>query len=73
MISNERYFPNSLQPFGCSNYNNRPRPQITEQTLRSCEFEIEKKVFLLVLKENHYGRFLRIVGNRPAKPSYVVG
>ena len=49
-------------------YGTQPRPQIQENTLLRSEVFIERKEFLLVLKENPRGRFLRIAehnGNRP--------
>jgi PurA ssDNA and RNA-binding protein len=44
-----------------------PRPPIQEDTLKSDKIQIERKTFLLTLKENPRGRFLRItedVGGR---------
>jgi hypothetical protein len=66
MISNERRSPYISRPYGASNYN-QPRPQVIEDTLRSGELQIERKLFFLNLKENPRGRFLRIseeVGGR---------
>ena len=61
MISNDR-------PAG---YGNRsygsPKPPINEDTLKSEKIQIERKTFVLALKENARGRFLRItedVGGR---------
>jgi len=36
------------------------RPPVTEETLRSDKIQIERKTFLISLKENPRGRFLRI-------------
>lgn len=61
MISNER-----PSPFGRRAYS-QPRPPIQEDTLKSEKIQIERKTFLLTLKENPRGRFLRItedVGGR---------
>jgi hypothetical protein len=44
-----------------------PRPSVPEETLKSEKIQVERKTFLLVLKENARGRFLRItedVGGR---------
>ncbi len=44
-----------------------PRPPVNEDTLRSAKIQIERKTFVLALKENLRGRFLRItedVGGR---------
>jgi hypothetical protein len=39
----------------------QPRPPVQEDTLKSGEVQIERKKFVLFLKENPRGRFLRIV------------
>lgn len=61
MISNERPSPFGRRPYG------QPRPPVNEDTLKSEKIQIERKTFLLTLKENPRGRFLRItedVGGR---------
>ncbi len=45
----------------------QPRQPVQEDTLKSGQVQIERKVFVLTLKENPRGRFLRIteeVGGR---------
>ncbi len=45
----------------------QPRQPVQEDTLKSVELQIERKIFVLTLKENPRGRFLRItedVGGR---------
>jgi hypothetical protein len=45
----------------------QPRPYVPEDTLKTAEIQIERKHFLLMLKENARGRFVRIaedVGGR---------
>ncbi len=66
MISNER-----PSPFGKRSRGDRPssppKPPVTEETLKSAKIQIERKTFVLALKENLRGRFLRItedVGGR---------
>jgi hypothetical protein len=62
-ISNER-----PSPFNRRNLPNRrpvfegdgPRPQVQEDTIKSATLQIERKTYLLTLKENPRGRFLRI-------------
>ncbi len=54
MISNER-----PSPFGQRQYS-QPRPPSNEDTLKSEKIQIERKTFVLTLKENPRGRFLRI-------------
>jgi hypothetical protein len=71
MISNERPSPYGRRPYqgqayGASKYG-QPRPPVNEDTLKSAEVQIERKNFVLTLKENPRGRFLRItedVGGR---------
>lgn len=76
MISNERPSPYGRRPYqghgyGApkynQQYNQQPRPPVNEDTLKSAEVQIERKNFVLTLKENPRGRFLRItedVGGR---------
>lgn len=54
MISNERPSPFGRRPY------NQPRPPVNEDTLKSEKIQIERKTFVLTLKENPRGRFLRI-------------
>ena len=73
MISNERPSPygrrpyQSSQGYGAPKYNSQPRPPVNEDTLLTAEVQIERKFFVMTLKENPRGRFLRItedVGGR---------
>ncbi|HEY5345047.1 MAG TPA: RNA-binding protein [Verrucomicrobiae bacterium] len=73
MISNERPSPfgrrpyQSSQGYGAPKYNSQPRPPVNEDTLKTAEVQIERKFFVMTLKENPRGRFLRItedVGGR---------
>lgn len=61
MISNDR-----SSPFGNRNQGSS-KPPSNEETLKSEKIQIERKTFLLSLKQNPRGRFLRItedVGGR---------
>ena len=61
MISNERPSPYGRAPYG------QPKQPVIEDTLKSERIQIERKTFVLTLKENPRGRFLRItedVGGR---------
>lgn len=61
MISNERPSPFAQR------HVIRPKPPVNEDTLKSEQVQIERKTFILTLKENPRGRFLRItedVGGR---------
>lgn len=63
MISNERSSPRGNRPYGSY----PPKPPVNEDTLRTEKIQIERKTFVLTLKENPRGRFLRItedVGGR---------
>ena len=76
MISNERPSPygnrghsdryHSDRPHGERPYS-APKPPVNEDTIKSAKIQIERKTFVLALKENPRGRFLRItedVGGR---------
>jgi hypothetical protein len=64
MISNERRWPShrnfQRQPYFEQPHSPAPRPTLREDTLESREIQIERKHFLVMLKENPRGRFLRI-------------
>jgi hypothetical protein len=71
MISNERPAPYGNRPHSERPHGDRPhgapKPPVNEETLRSAKIQIERKTFVLALKENLRGRFLRItedVGGR---------
>jgi hypothetical protein len=71
MISNERPSPYGRRPYQGQGYGapkyGQPKPPVNEDTLKSAEIQIERKNFVLTLKENPRGRFLRItedVGGR---------
>ncbi len=64
MISNDRFAPRGGNR---SHGSQNPRPPVNEDTLRTEKIQIERKTFVLALKENPRGRFLRItedVGGR---------
>jgi len=66
MISNEHPSPYGDRPHGDRPYS-APKPPVNEDTLKSAKIQIERKTFVLALKENLRGRFLRItedVGGR---------
>ncbi len=71
MISNERTWPGrrngESKPYLAQSKLRPPRPVVPEDTLKSTELDIERKHFVLTLKENSRGRFLRtseVVGVR---------
>ena len=66
MISNERPSPYGNRPHGDYPHS-APKPPVNEDTLKTAKIQIERKTFVLALKENPRGRFLRItedVGGR---------
>ena len=66
MISNDRSAPYGSRPHG-ERPHGSAKPPVAEDTLKSAKIQIERKTFVLALKENPRGRFLRItedVGGR---------
>ena len=66
MISNDPLSLSGHRPHGERSHG-LPRPPVNEDTLKSAKIQIERKTFVLALKENARGRFLRItedVGGR---------
>jgi len=62
MISNERPSYGN-RAYGCSS----PKPPVNEDTLKTEKLQVERKTFIVTLRENPRGRFLRItedVGGR---------
>lgn len=67
MISNERPSPFARSQHQQHRHYSTPKPPSNEDTLRTEKIQIERKTFVLTLKENPRGRFLRItedVGGR---------
>ncbi|MGC3959098.1 MAG: RNA-binding protein [Verrucomicrobiota bacterium] len=72
MISNERPSPHRHQPHhGQSSYQ-QPRPVVQEDTLKNDTMQVERKSFVLTLKENVRGRFLRITEDAKGKYSTII-
>jgi hypothetical protein len=66
MISNDRSTPYGNRPHD-EHPHGSAKPPVAEDTLKSAKIQIERKTFILALKENTRGRFLRItedVGGR---------
>jgi hypothetical protein len=76
MISNERPSPSYRQPYRQpyhQPYAQPPsRPFVQEDTLKSEQIQIERKSFLLTLKENPRGRFLRISEDVGGKRNSII-
>lgn len=76
MISNERPSPFHRQPYRQpyqQPYGQQPpRPFVQEDTLKAGEVQIERKFFVLTLKENLRGRFLRITEEVGGKHSTII-
>lgn len=50
----------------------RKKKSPQEKTLRSAELTIERKSFILALKENHRGQFVRVVEQTGANHSTII-
>jgi hypothetical protein len=61
MISNERPSPFRPRPLTQPWHQSPPHPRANEDTLKSQEVQVERKMFVFLLKENPRGRFLRII------------
>jgi hypothetical protein len=72
MISNERPSPFHRQPYHQHYAPQPPRPFVQEDTLKSGQIQIERKSFLLTLKENSRGRFLRIAEDVGGKRNSII-
>ena len=70
MISNERPSPYGRRPYQGQRL--PPRPFIQEDTIKTAELQIERKLVTITLKENVRGRFLRITEEAGAKRSTVI-
>ena len=66
-ISHERRYPGS----GYRN-SGMPHPPPPEETICSEKFQVERKVFILSLKENPRGRFLRITEDVGGRRDHVI-
>ena len=49
-----------------------PRPPVQEDILKSGEVQIERKNFVLILKENPRGRFLRIIEQAGGRSESII-
>ena len=76
MISNERPSPYGRQPYRQPYHQpyapQPPRPFVPEDTLKAGEVQIERKFFVLTLKENPRGRFLRISEDVGGKRNAII-
>lgn len=67
MISHDRkYASNGFRNSGV------PHPPPPEESIRSEKFQVERKVFILSLKENPRGRFLRITEDVGGRRDHVI-
>ena len=72
MISNERSWPHLRRPAPSQGYQPMPRAFVQEDTLKTGEIQIERKIFTFTLKENVRGRFLRITEDTSGKRSTII-
>lgn len=49
-----------------------PHPPPPEETIRTEKFQVERKVFVLSLKENPRGRFLRITEDVGGRRDHII-
>lgn len=68
MISHERRYPSG--GYRSSGVPHPPPPP--EETIRSEKFQVERKVFILSLKENPRGRFLRLTEDVGGRRDHVI-
>ena len=72
MISNERPSPYGRRPYQSPGYQQTPRPFVPEDTLKTTEIQVERKIITITLKENSRGRFLRITEDAGTKRNTVI-
>jgi hypothetical protein len=72
MISNERPSPYGRQPYQAQGYPQTPRPFVQEDTIKTVEFQVERKFITVTLKENPRGRFLRITEDASGKRNTII-
>ncbi len=67
MISHDRnYASNGFRNSGA------PHPSPPEESIRSEKFQVERKVFIVSLKENPRGRFLRITEDVGGRRDHII-
>ena len=72
MITNERPSPYGRRPYEGRGYQPPIRPFVQEDTIKTAEFQVERKFITVTLKENPRGRFLRITEEAGSKRSTVI-
>ena len=72
MISNYRPSPYGRRPFEGHGYQQPPRPPVNEDTIKTAEVQIERKIFTFTLRENPRGRFLRITEDAGSKRNTII-
>ena len=72
MISNERPSPYGRRPYQGQGYQQPPRPIVQEDTIKTSEIQVERKIFTITLKENPQGRFLRITEEAGTKRNSII-
>jgi hypothetical protein len=76
VISNERPSPFNRRPYQGQAYGHpqygQPKPPVPEDTIKSVEIQVERKIFVFALKENVRGRFLRITEDAGGKHNTII-
>jgi len=68
MFSNER----DRSSYGNKIYGYTPKPPVAEDVLRTEKIQVERKTFILTLRENPRGRFLRITEDVAGRHNSVI-
>ena len=68
----ERPTPYGHRPYERQGFPKPPRPFVQEDTIKTAEFQVERKLITVTLKENPRGRFLRITEDAGTKRSTII-
>lgn len=71
MFFNERPSPYGRRPYQGQG-SQPPRPFVQEDTIKTAELQVERKLFTITLKENPRGRFLRITEEAGTKRNTII-
>jgi len=65
-------FSNERPAYGNRAYGYTPKPPVAEDVLRTEKIQVERKTFILTLRENPRGRFLRITEDVAGRHNSVI-
>lgn len=76
MISNERPSPFARRPYASKSATDAhyfpAKPHVHEDTLKTAEVQVERKIFSFTLKENLRGRLLRITEDSGGRHNSII-